>query len=601
MDFSFLLIGHRASGKSTLGRLLARHLACRFHDIDELIERSTGQSAARLVSADEKRFRAMEKEMLKSLLSEAGRSVIAAGGGMLEVPGGVCAIWIDRDGWEETALSERERLRPESSPGAEIEWMKRTRESAYSAGAHLRLRIARGIGVEETARLLCGMAGLADAAAGSPVMRKSWMLAHSPEQLDRCIADCRLFGLAGIEIRSDIFDSTPETDVPVLASLRTPDGGFFLRGSAAAAFDCDARYAATVPLASLEPRPLIVSAHVGDVDQEYFDAMLMAGDVLAERFPEWKPHIIYKFAPVVKSWVELRFAHEVCRVYRKKGGKVSLIPRGKRWNWMRAFRVREWNELNYVSPGAVDKAGLPPSLAYFVPQAAGPDPAAICGLIGDPVDDSIGDVWHRRRSIEMDGGKLAYLKIPVPPDELEHALYFLLKLNLHGLSVTSPHKAVVINSIFVTSKSGLQSGNTLTLRDGGWSLTDSDRRGMEAVLDELADRGISPGPTAVYGRGAVSVPVIETLLERGWRPVRQTGAREGWGELEKESFVLIVNAGGPGTDAHDKPPRTRAWLDIHYHGVERLPADVEVYRNGIGFFVAQAEDQRREWGFGNYQ
>jgi hypothetical protein len=62
-----------------------------------------------------------------------------------------------------------------------------------------------------------------------------------------------------------------------------------------------------------------------------------------------------------------------------------------------------------------------------------------------------------------------------------------------------------------------------------------------------------------------------------------------------------VNAGGPGTAAHDNPPGTRAWLDIHYHGIERLPADVDVYRNGMGFYVAQAERQRQEWGFGNDQ
>ena len=45
-----ILIGCRASGKSTVGRLLSRKLGMPFLDIDSLIEKEAGMSIAEMVA-----------------------------------------------------------------------------------------------------------------------------------------------------------------------------------------------------------------------------------------------------------------------------------------------------------------------------------------------------------------------------------------------------------------------------------------------------------------------------------------------------------------------------------------------------------------------
>ncbi len=75
------LIGFMGSGKSTVGRLLARALGYRFLDLDALIERRAGRPIRRIFAEEgEESFRRLETEVL---LSQAGRRrvVIAAGGG----------------------------------------------------------------------------------------------------------------------------------------------------------------------------------------------------------------------------------------------------------------------------------------------------------------------------------------------------------------------------------------------------------------------------------------------------------------------------------------------------------------------------------------
>ncbi len=76
-----ILIGYRATGKSTVGRLLAERLGLPFLDLDQYLVQKMGQSIKEVVA--EKGwayFRAREKE---ALLEMAGRGpiVLACGGG----------------------------------------------------------------------------------------------------------------------------------------------------------------------------------------------------------------------------------------------------------------------------------------------------------------------------------------------------------------------------------------------------------------------------------------------------------------------------------------------------------------------------------------
>lgn len=83
---SVYLVGMMGSGKSTLGRLLARRLKLRFLDCDHEIERRCGVKIPLIFEIEgEPGFRAREGEVLAELTELAG-IVLATGGGAILSP-----------------------------------------------------------------------------------------------------------------------------------------------------------------------------------------------------------------------------------------------------------------------------------------------------------------------------------------------------------------------------------------------------------------------------------------------------------------------------------------------------------------------------------
>lgn len=78
---SIALIGYRATGKSTVGRILADRLGWRFVDADQEIEARAGSTINRLFSErGEAAFRELEAQAIASLAGQP-RTVLATGGG----------------------------------------------------------------------------------------------------------------------------------------------------------------------------------------------------------------------------------------------------------------------------------------------------------------------------------------------------------------------------------------------------------------------------------------------------------------------------------------------------------------------------------------
>lgn len=96
-----LLVGFMASGKSAVGRELARLLGWRFVDFDVEIRRRTGREIADIFDrGGEREFRAVEARVARRLLRR-DRAVLASGGGWAAQPGhmeGVAAdtlsVWL---------------------------------------------------------------------------------------------------------------------------------------------------------------------------------------------------------------------------------------------------------------------------------------------------------------------------------------------------------------------------------------------------------------------------------------------------------------------------------------------------------------------------
>jgi shikimate kinase len=94
---NLILIGLRASGKSTLGTLLAQHLGRDFIDLDDAVaQHMNADGPGEAIARDGiEAFRSAETESLRSVLQQTGR-VIALGGGTPTAPG-ACDVLRDSD------------------------------------------------------------------------------------------------------------------------------------------------------------------------------------------------------------------------------------------------------------------------------------------------------------------------------------------------------------------------------------------------------------------------------------------------------------------------------------------------------------------------
>jgi shikimate kinase len=80
-DAPIFLVGFMATGKTTVGRILAARLGWRLVDLDEVIVREAGQSVPRIFESEgEAGFRAREARALDEIRRER-KIVVATGGG----------------------------------------------------------------------------------------------------------------------------------------------------------------------------------------------------------------------------------------------------------------------------------------------------------------------------------------------------------------------------------------------------------------------------------------------------------------------------------------------------------------------------------------
>lgn len=78
-----ILIGFMGSGKTTVGKKLARKMKLDFVDTDNMVEAYTGEKISDIFARQgEAAFRRLETEMLRRLLEREQRCVISVGGGL---------------------------------------------------------------------------------------------------------------------------------------------------------------------------------------------------------------------------------------------------------------------------------------------------------------------------------------------------------------------------------------------------------------------------------------------------------------------------------------------------------------------------------------
>jgi shikimate kinase len=86
-DTNLYLVGFMGTGKSTVGRQVAKQLGFEFLDSDQEIERAQGKPVSRIFAEEgEARFRGLEREFIEHG-HPAQRCVVAGGGGLVVPPG----------------------------------------------------------------------------------------------------------------------------------------------------------------------------------------------------------------------------------------------------------------------------------------------------------------------------------------------------------------------------------------------------------------------------------------------------------------------------------------------------------------------------------
>jgi shikimate kinase len=612
------IIGHRGTGKSTTARLAAQALDLEHIDLDEIIEAGEQQTCAEIIADSEPRFRALERSYLSDIVEEMPKSprIIALGGGFQPVPDDGAVIWLYRDGWQEVAQSARAQLRPGTDFTVEVDWMISEREPRWERAAHLRIDVPRGRGPKRTAYDLSTAIAWLLELDDSPLARRTWVVPAGPEQFERAVRDAELFGLAGVEVRSDLMSAGDlgELSVDVLASLRTPDADWLVEIDNPATLDIDISLLDEVleagVLEELSPRPLLLSWHPADTAATRVDRLVIAASSLSEKHPAWADGIVLKYAPTLENHADLFEAIDVAARLDETQFDVTFLPQGAQFAWCRPPVARR-NATNYVPVGlgphrrrhTDNPVKTPLDLQGWLPHLAGPEPTGFEALLGDPVESSQGDVWHRRQSRQdgprQDGRVSSYLKIRFGREQSSHQLEMLLIcagwLDVHGLSITSPLKRTILEIDSVQNPENLTAANTLRQTDGGWEATDTDEYGMRATLEAASEKGVAPGPVAIIGRGGVSPAVLRAIEESDWELVHHASGRKGWTDAAPREVSMVVNAAGDSDTAYVNAPACQVWVDLHYNGVRAAPEDVRVHLIGDTFFDAQARAQRSYW------
>lgn len=572
----FILFGHRTAGKSSLGRILSER-GFEVIDLDCAIETKTGRSAASLVAENWQHFRRLETETLRDLLAQPQAEtprLIVCGAGIEEIPNHVIAVWIDRDGWEESARTERERLRPELSWEEEVEWMRQTREPRYQRWADLKVEIPRGRALERVADELEDLIVWTD--SSSMLAPRTFVVPQSQAEVAKAEYLARRLNLAGVEIRSDLETSTSS---PYLASLRGSNAEWLLEHLRAEAWDIDIDYfadAMNCGVFETPPRRLILSTHPSALAESTLKHLR---DCYEELRPEWKVACEFKVAPQISGISGLAQALALWRGF--DSAKASFIPQGSNFVWLRFLKSFQ-NPLSYMRVGLSEARGnrpgpTPHDLQDLLPiWTLLPDPS-FQALLGMPVHKSQGDWWHRRAALSA-AQNHGYIKIPCEENEFETLTKVLHELGVHELSITTPLKAMAAKA--TGAKHPI---NTLKFRGGTWMGTDTDEAGMRNALSGL--------PTlekraAIVGQGDVSHAVSRSMKSEGW----EVELLRGRADTAIGPVPLVINATGRELK---RPVFTEVQIDLHYTSM--APSKAAIHLNGDRFFEGQAREQRVYW------
>lgn len=166
----------------------------------------------------------------------------------------------------------------------------------------------------------------------------------------------------------------------------------------------------------------------------------------------------------------------------------------------------------------------------------------VYALIGNPVEQSIGHIWHNR-SFVKEQINAVYLKMSLEKEEISSFIQYALHLGFKGLSVTMPFKKDIVSYV----NTNLSSCNTLVLKNGRYYGYNTD---VKSILGAIESRITLENKTVVIvGAGGVARSLIEPLLDK--RAIVYLWSRKGYSfkgvnklqtleELQRLSYDVLI-------------------------------------------------------------
>jgi len=153
------------SGKSSVGRLVARTLRTRYVDTDRLVADRVGREITDIFAEHgEPRFRQEESRALRSLVGGTGL-VVATGGGIVTVPGNLpvlkalgFVVWLtagEETIWDRVSRNNRRPLLHTENPRQTVHALLEARIPLYESVADLKLDTSE-LTHAQVAERICG-------------------------------------------------------------------------------------------------------------------------------------------------------------------------------------------------------------------------------------------------------------------------------------------------------------------------------------------------------------------------------------------------------------------------------------------------------------
>lgn len=325
--------------------------------------------------------------------------------------------------------------------------------------------------------------------------------------------------------------------------------------------------------------------------------------------------VIYKIAAMARNTPDALRMLLLCKKAAREGVELIGISMGEYGECTRILAPVFNLGLSYcpldesTAPGQLGAATLRGTYNFARLNKG----TTVYGLLGDPVAQSVGHLYHNRKKAKA-GCDAVYVKWRVAPSELEESVALMKQLGVSGASVTMPLKEAVMPCLACVDESGKAAGavNTLKLCADGYSGTNTDGPGALDILP-LPTQGLN---MAIIGAGGAARAIIYEAVKRGARVTvyNRTAGKELPGGLaalplkdlaglERLPCDVIINTLPFDADFDfSMLPFRRQMLcyDISYAGKSRfleLAAAVGCrVLDGGGMFEAQAALQRRFWG-----